>query len=513
MKKRLAFLMAGLLLLSGAAGCGSESVQTISEDVQKNAKEVKSLMGDVDMDLGISIGQSGISMGLDVGLEGDWEAVKDPGAFHFNGTVNMSLLKFSMDMELYGVQEDEDTMILYTKVGNEWSKSESEIEKQEDKDKVKNIFEDEPDRIILDEKTEKVNGKDAFVLHTTVTGDDVKKALKTVEGVTEENLEEINLDDLEAEVVMKVYKEEKLPASLSLEIKDGLKNLNPKKSEYDAEVGIEKCTFTANIKEYNNIDKIEVPKEALEAKDTSNEELLEDFQKGLAGQGSEEDMLTVPGEEPGASPSAGTDENLAEPTPTPADELQGETEPENETANSGVDESNQPQQNADGSYVLTDYADEMTADIKVPDGFHADYMDKRYFAFSREPANDDDTYVSAAYTIVGLDEYYTEDSYVDNYLSQEDDYEEYGYKSLKCDGPGKLSVEGRDISYITVQYSFGEMSENLQIVFWTRIDENHLLECTVSESIFEKDATIKADEEWAKTMFSGVSFENGDKSI
>ena len=57
------------------------------------------------MDLGISIGQSGISMGLDVGLEGDWEAVKDPGAFHFNGTVNMSLLKFSMDMELYGVQE------------------------------------------------------------------------------------------------------------------------------------------------------------------------------------------------------------------------------------------------------------------------------------------------------------------------------------------------------------------------------------------------------------------------
>lgn len=511
MKKKVAILAAGVLLVSSAAGCGTENVQKISEDMQKSVKEVKSAMGDVDMGLGVTIGQSGISMGIDMGLQGDWEAVLDPGAFHFNGTMSMSLLKFSMDMELYGVEED-DKMILYAKVGDEWNKSETDLDKPEDRKTTKNLFDEDYDRIVLDEKTEKVNGKDAYVMRTTITGEDVKKAVNSVgdmmeEELTEDNLEGISLDDLEADVVLKVYKEDKLPAFFSFELKDGIKDLNPEHGENEPEIGIDNCTFTANIKEYNNIDKIEIPEEALTAKDSSNEELLEDFQKGLTGQESGgtgtagENGSGVAGEA-----AAGTDAQGAEDEPDgslPEGETQGNDQEPLEP-DSLVDGQNAPKQNADGSYAITDYANEASVDIMVPDGFKEDYMNSSYFAFSKENTGDD-SYVSASYTIVGMSEYYTEDDYIDTYLAQQDDYEEYGYQSIKCDGPGSFTVDGKTISYITVDYSFGNDSDNRQIIFWTKLDETHLLECILNETVYEKGLSIKADEETAKMLFSGVS--------
>lgn len=489
MKKKVAILAAGVLLVSSAAGCGSENVQKISEDMQKSVKEVESAMGDVDMGLGITIGQSGISMGMDMGLQGDWEAVIDQGAFHFNGAMSISLLKFSMDMELYGVEED-DKMILYAKVGDEWSKSETELDKPEDKKTTQNILDEDYDKIILDEKTEKINGRDAYVMRTVITGEDVKKTVASVgemmeEELVENNLEGIALDELEAEVVLKVYKDDKLPAFFGFELKDGIKNLNPETGENQPEIGVDNCTFTANIKEYNNIDKIEIPEEALAAKGSSNEELLEDFQKGLTGQ------------EGGGTDAQGTQE---EPDSEPLGDDQEPVEPD-----SPVDEQNAPKQNADGSYVLTDYADEAAVDIMVPDGFEEDYMNNSYFSFSKETAGDD-RYVSASYTIVGISEYYTEDDYIDTYLAQQDGYEEYGYKSIKCDGPGSLTVDGKTISYITVDFSFGNDSENRQIIFWTKLDETHLLECSLNENVYEKSVSVKADEETAKTLFSGVTF-------
>ena len=220
-----------------------------------------------------------------------------------------------------------------------------------------------------------------------------------------------------------------------------------------------------------------------------------------SGIGDEEEPQSVAGNEstaPGNEDNNTTDNSTTDNSTT-----------DNSTSDDVGNVLNQPQKNADGSYVLTDFEDEAIVNIKIPDGFKEDYMDNTYFAMSKEPADEDDNYISATYTIIGLNEYYSEDDYVENYLAQQDNYEEYGYKTFKCDGPGSLSLDGKTISYITIEYSFGEDSDNRQLVFWTKIDDEHLLECSVAENVFNGTASVKADEETAKMMFSGVSYDEG----
>ena len=271
MKKRYAYLLTGALVLSSLSGCGKETPEDILKEMANNTKEATSFAGNMDMNMAVDLSQSGVSMGVELGVSGDMEVVNDPAAFHFDGEVYFNMMNLSMDMEMYGVEEDQ-VLHLYTKVADQWTHAEQSLEEankaQEEMDMSK-ISSDILSKMTMEEETKKEKDREQYIFHTVLTGEELNKWLSNMEEISKEDLEEVGLSELDVDVELAVDKEKKLPAGFTLDLNESLQKVLDQAMEELTEASgqelsakISNCALVLEFQDFNTIEKIEVPKEA-----------------------------------------------------------------------------------------------------------------------------------------------------------------------------------------------------------------------------------------------------------
>lgn len=266
MRKSFKRLLAMSLVLSMMVlgGCGEKKVtaESLMKDMNANMESVKSVSGDLAMELSMGVSAQGIGMDMDVTLGGSFEGTMDPKVFYMDTTMEMSLMGISMDMEVYTLQEG-DTVTTYTGAAGEWTKSEAQVsaEEQTEIQEMYAMFDNAED-FVLAEKTENYNGKEVYVLTSAVTGESIQELLGQMEM---EDLvgsyEGMDFSQLSADVSMKIYKDTILPASISVEMTgEGLT------SEADGTtVEISGFNVEVNYNSFDDVEEIVIPEEALAA--------------------------------------------------------------------------------------------------------------------------------------------------------------------------------------------------------------------------------------------------------
>lgn len=275
MRKKIVWLMASVMLLSAMmlAGCGSKKEEVTAESLVKQANEnmekAKSYTGDMDMQMSMNMTQDDYSMDLDMGMTGTIEATIDPEIFHMTGTMNMSLLDISMDMDIYDENKDGE-VTTYTGVADQWTKTvTAATESQSGMEDMYALASDGADMTLASE-TEKIGDKEVYVLTSTITGDKLQSLVASMGSVTEGM--DIDLSTMEANVTMKIYKDTVLPASVSIEMKDNGEGMEAE----GVIVKINSLNMVMNYNEFDKLDAITIPEEALAAEELDASALATD---------------------------------------------------------------------------------------------------------------------------------------------------------------------------------------------------------------------------------------------
>ena len=134
-----------------------------------------------------------------------------------------------------------------------------------------------------------------------------------------------------------------------------------------------------------------------------------------------------------------------------------------------------------------------------------DFAEKTYLSCSKAE-DDNGDYISVIYQPAELSEDYTEEDFAGLYLLTDSNIEEYGYSSYETTGPDTLTVGDKEISYLTVKYAFDENMKGSEIVLWQKVDDTHLLYCTVTPSTDDSENITDMVPQIAEEVFTGVNF-------
>ncbi|WP_418746172.1 DUF6612 family protein [Frisingicoccus sp.] len=261
MRKKLAWLLVSVMILSAVVlgGCGKKEVtaESLVKQANENMEKVKSFAGDLDMQMSMNISSEGVAMDMNMGMTGTIECTSDPDIFHMDGTLSMDLLNMSMDMDMY-TQVDGDKSITYINMMDEWMKSEETVEEGGMED-MYTVAGDGKD-MTLAEETEKIGDKEVYVLTSTISGEEFQEIMGSMEEMTE-SLGEVDFSTMEAEVTLKIYKDIVLPASVSIVMSDSGEGIESE----GVLVKFNNISVVLNYNEFDSIDSITIPEEALSA--------------------------------------------------------------------------------------------------------------------------------------------------------------------------------------------------------------------------------------------------------
>lgn len=258
------------MLLSAVVfgGCGKKEVtaESLVKEVNENMEKVKSYTGDMDMKMSMNVSSQGVAMDMDMGMQGTIEYTAEPEIVHMKGTMDVSLLGLSMDMDMYSQVED-DKATVYMCMMNEWMKSETGIDESSIQDMYA-IAEDGKD-MTLAEETEKIGDREVYVLTSTITGEEFQEIMGVMENMTE-GVGDMDWSNMQANVTMKIYKDTILPASVSIEMSDSGEGIESE----GVTVKFNNLSVVMNYVDFDSVDSIEIPEEALAAKSVDSENIL-----------------------------------------------------------------------------------------------------------------------------------------------------------------------------------------------------------------------------------------------
>ena len=273
-KRVTALLALAGLMMFGLSGCKKETAESLMQEAVKKTETAKSMEGNMTMDMEMGLGQSGMSMSMGIGLDADLQVTKDPQVSHVNGTMTMDLLNMSLDLEAY-TQTEKDSNTTYVKVADEWQKQTTDVSGLDmgtmlDLEKILSSGSE----LTLADKTEKLDGKEVYVIQTTIDGETFNELLGAMSGVMEETYtQNIDFSGMTADMTVKIYKDSKLPALISMMMDgDGMSLAD----QDGVSVSLDKLSYELKITSYDSLDKIEIPQEALDAPEL--EESLEDLE-------------------------------------------------------------------------------------------------------------------------------------------------------------------------------------------------------------------------------------------
>ena len=270
MRKKIVWLLVSVMLLSAVVfgGCGKKEVtaESLVKEVNENMEKVKSYTGDMDMKMSMNVSSQGVAMDMDMGMQGTIEYTAEPEIVHMKGTMDVSLLGLSMDMDMYSQVED-DKATVYMCMMNEWMKSETGIDESSIQDMYA-IAEDGKD-MTLAEETEKIGNREVYVLTSTITGEEFQEIMGVMENMTE-GVGDMDWSNMQANVTMKIYKDTILPASVSIEMSDSGEGIESE----GVTVKFNNLSVVMNYVDFDSVDSIEIPEEALAAKSVDSENIL-----------------------------------------------------------------------------------------------------------------------------------------------------------------------------------------------------------------------------------------------
>ena len=277
MKKRTnklaAMGMAAVMAAALLSGCGGKTKATpenLLRDMTEKAGKVESAVMNLKLNITLSSGTEELATELNM----DLETTADPEVSHGKGEASFDIAGSSMstEMETYTVKED-DRYMTYTLLNGEWAKEEtSGMEALGDIGGMTGGMRDYADKFELGTELTEINGEDCFELTGELDGDIFSQIIQSdmMDSFSGYGLDEETVSDMVFPCTIDIYKETILPARILFDLTD---TFAP--AMEDAGVTASDCYMEITFMEYDSVDEIVVPDEALEAEEGSG--LLDDF--------------------------------------------------------------------------------------------------------------------------------------------------------------------------------------------------------------------------------------------
>ena len=261
--KRLAAAgMAAVMAAGLMAGCGKKATpESLFKDMEKNSEKIESAKCNIAMKMEMSDGTDSMAVSMDM----DMGVTTDPAAVYGKGEVDMSALGMDQkaEIEMYQVEEDGE-QVTYTLTDGEWSRN---VGSDDMDDMNLDMFEDVEDQAKLFELYKdmvEVNGKDCFELTGDMGGDTLSGMMgeEMISDLAGLDLDEEEISDIKVPCTMYIYREDILPARVTVDMSDVLGTLAGAE-----EAGVDVSEFSIEITylEFDSVDEIKVPEEALAA--------------------------------------------------------------------------------------------------------------------------------------------------------------------------------------------------------------------------------------------------------
>lgn len=251
----LMVMVLALALLAGCGGSGEVTAESLLKDVQKNSNDAKSM--DMQMIMDMTMTSEDLGGSMDMSLDMDMKTTMDPIACSMIGT--MSMLGQSLDMEMYMIV-DGDEVTTYVGLLGQWMKETADYDSSTDLiDTTAADLSACLDKLTLAEETEDVDGKEAYIITGTITGD----VMEDILGSTEELLDSMtdsgmDMSQFSVDLKYAIGKDDKLPVYMDMTF-NGMEGVVD-----DSDFSIDNCTIRLNYKGFDNVDAITVPQEAID---------------------------------------------------------------------------------------------------------------------------------------------------------------------------------------------------------------------------------------------------------
>ncbi|MEF9839348.1 MAG: hypothetical protein RR705_00080 [Lachnospiraceae bacterium] len=273
-KRGLLIALTGCMLVTGIlTGCGEKvTAESLLKEVNQNYMQAESLKGDLAVDIDLDVEESGVSMNMVMGVDGTMELTNSPAAMHMDGNLNADFMGLKMNFEMYSVETDGNTNV-YMKVMEQWTKTEDSSEKPKAAE-FQDLFDKE---LTLSSKTEKIEGKEVYVLEGKLNSEGLEQQFAVLKESMGEVFPEMDFGKMDIPITLKVYKNSKLPASIDMDMNGFMSEMFKTMGvEEQGGITVKNCRATMTFQEYNAVDAIEVPKEALDAAGQSLPDLAEE---------------------------------------------------------------------------------------------------------------------------------------------------------------------------------------------------------------------------------------------
>lgn len=455
-RKAGAFLLAAGMAVMTLGGCRREpTAADIMRKAVENTGKAESFSGNMLMEAGIGIKESGLSLGFDMTVDMDIEAVKESGACHMMGSVRADLADLAMDMELYSIPEkDGEGVTTYTKLGGGWTKVKSDGDEGNDTAALMNLesYLEKGTKLKLEKEAEEKDGRELYVITTSADNGISRGVGAVMDGIFGEEGEDLDFGDAQLDVTFRVYRDDMMPESVSLVLsgKDGEEVTVP--SDEGNEITFRDLRLVLEFEEFNHIDEIKVPAEALEAQSDSMD-------------------------------------------------IMGDLEMDDDTAAEEDTVEPELKKDPDGNYILTDWNGESEVAIAPREGMKLDqYSEDTYLCFYKEG----DRAYSAAYTLETLYGPEDEQFYREMKLEEKESYEsQEEYSDIVYQEEQEFEADGRKVTYVTLTYTYDGTLYKKDVYAWTMIDKEHMLICEIGEYPEEK-GEYAIDEAVIKKLFEGI---------
>lgn len=471
--KKLSLLAVTALLGMGLlSGCGKVTPADIAKDVVKSIDKVKSIEGNMNLDFSGKISdasQPGISIDMSMKLDMDYQMTQEPEqASYMKGNFGMSAMtmNFDFDMEAYTVKGD-DGFESYILANDTWTKSTAEdFDDQSESLLQKELFEaiaKDKFEVELEDKLDKVNDKDVYVMHITMDGDYLDSLFslygEMFDGVFNDD---IDLKDAKAAMDLYVYKDAKVPAKAVIDCKD-LTNSLMQGSESSAGVSVDDYVVTITMDSYNTVEPIKVPSEALKNAVDATEgsgDLFGGLEDGLGGDDDSD---------------------------SPDDDLS--------------DSMDEAPTDAAGNYIIANYENTQNAVIPVPADYEYTYSSQNYISFESDAYDTTIDYSFEDYTTMDeMGPYYSDNSY----LKDDEDY-----TNIQETPETTVTIGDKEVHYTSVSYTYMEEYNCVDCSAWIESPDGTPFLVEISFFPYDEETTFDLSQQ-LQLAFSNVSFGTGD---
>lgn len=260
--KRLA--AAGLAAVMAAAlmsGCGKKATpENLFSDMGKNTENIQSASCSLNFTMEMSDGTASLAFVTDM----DLEITADPQAFHGKGQVELNAygMEEAHDLEIYQVREGNE-YVSYTLADDVWSRSTQTDGTDEFNMDIAGMG-TRAEMYEMAGKLVEVNGKDCFEMVGDIGGDAVSGMLgeDILESLTGLNLDEETLSEVEIPCIIDVYRDGILPARIFIDMSEIIDTMAGAAGQ---DITVSTCSIELIYEEYNCVDEIRVPEEAVTA--------------------------------------------------------------------------------------------------------------------------------------------------------------------------------------------------------------------------------------------------------